>query len=124
MWVEFGIDKKRLRKRRLEARFQLTVQREGHPPETLLDRTLDSDSESPWRGRWIRLARFSYQKVKLCISTDVSGEVDKPERVVAWGNPLIKCPIQHRFEEKEEERISERERKLREQQLKALGYVN
>ena len=124
MWVEFGIDKKRLRKRRLEARFQLSVQREGGPPETLLDRTLDSDSESPWRGRWIRIARFSYQKVKLCISTDVSGEVDKPERVVAWGNPLIKCPIQHRFEEKEEERISERERKLREQQLKALGYVN
>jgi hypothetical protein len=44
--------------------------------------------------------------------------------MIAWGNPLIKCPIQHRFEEKVEERISERERKLREQQLKALGYVN
>jgi hypothetical protein len=124
MWVEFGIDSERLNEQRLEARFKLTVRREGHPPETLLDRTLNSDSENPWRGRWIRLARFSYQNVDLCVSTEISGEVNKPERIVAWGNPLIECPIQHPFEDKEEDRISERERRLREQQLRALGYVN
>jgi hypothetical protein len=44
--------------------------------------------------------------------------------VVAWGNPVIECPIQQPFGEKKQQRVSERERRLREQQLKALGYVN
>ena len=73
MWVEFGIDEERLKGRWLEARFKLTVKGEGQEPEVLLDRTLDSDSEKPWRGRWLRLARFSYQEVELCVSTEVSG---------------------------------------------------
>jgi hypothetical protein len=124
MWVEFGIDEERLKGRWLEARFKLTVKGEGQEPEVLLDRTLDSDSEKPWRGRWLRLARFSYQEVELCVSTEVSGELKIPARAVAWGNPLIECPIQHPFGEKKQERINERERRLREQQLRALGYVN
>jgi hypothetical protein len=124
MWIEFGIDQARLKGRWLEARFKLTAQRDGHPPEILIERTLNSDSEKPWRGRWIRLARFSYENVEVCVSTEVSGDVKNPGRVVAWSNPVIECPIQHPFREKKQQRISERERELREQQLKALGYVN
>jgi hypothetical protein len=124
MWVEFGIDEERLQGREIEARFQLTVQKPDRAPETVFERTLNTDSESPWRGRWIRLARFSYERVRMCVSTEVMGEMDNPEEMVAWGNPLIKSKVQHPYEERKEERLSEREQKLREQQLKALGYVN
>ena len=124
MWVEFGIDEARLESQWLEARFRLTVQRAGEAPENLLDRTLNPDSESPWRGRWIRLGRFGYQQVRMCVATEVSGEMKRPEEMVAWGNPLIKSPVHHPYEEQKQELVNEREKKLREQQLKALGYVN
>jgi len=124
MWVEFGIDEARLEGRWLEARFRLTVQREGEAPETVLDRTLNPDSKSPWRGRWIGLGKFSYQKVQMCVSTEVMGEMEKPDEMVAWGNPLIKSPVHHPYDEQKKSLVNEREKKLREQQLKALGYVN
>ena len=124
MWVEFGIDEARLEDRWIEARFRLTVQKEGEAPETLLDRTLNPDSKSPWRGRSIGLGRFSYQQVQMCIATEVIGEMDNPEEMVAWGNPLIKSRIHHPYEERKRARVSTREKELREQQLKALGYVN
>jgi len=36
---------------------------------------------------------------------------------------VIQCLTQHPYGERKEEDVSERERKLREQQLRALGYV-
>jgi hypothetical protein len=124
MWVEFGIHEDRLEGRRLEARFELTVRREGGDVETVFERVLDNESDSPWRGRWDRLARFGYQRIRMCVDTEVTGEMESPEEMVAWGNPLIRSPAQHPHEAAGRERINERERKLREQQLKALGYVN
>ena len=50
--------------------------------------------------------------------------MDNPEEMVAWGNPLIKSRIHHPYEERKRARVSTREKELREQQLKALGYVN
>jgi len=124
MWVEFGIDEARLEGRWLEGRFRLTIQREGEAPETVLDRNLNTESESPWRGRWIGLGRFSYQQVQMCVATEVIGELENPEEMVAWGNPLIKSRIQHPYDERKRARVNAREKELREQQLKALGYVN
>ena len=124
MWVEFGIDEARLEGRWLEARFRLTVQREGEAPETVFDRNLNQESESPWRGRWIGLGRFRYQPVQMCVATEVIGEMENPEEMVAWANPLIKSRIQHPYDERKRARVNQREKELREQQLKALGYVN
>jgi hypothetical protein len=124
MWVEFGILEDRLEGRQLDAKFALTVQRKGEDPETVFERILATNSESPWRGRWDRLARFGYQEIRMCVATEVSGEMDNPGGMVAWGNPLVKSPAQHPHEEPREGQVSEREKKLREQQLKALGYVN
>ena len=124
MWVEFGIDEERLQGREIEANFRLTFQLKGMPPETILDRTLHTDSKSPWRGRWFPLERFGYQRVQMCVATEVTGEMENPEEMVAWAAPMIRSPEQRPHEEQEQERISEREKKLREQQLKALGYVN
>jgi hypothetical protein len=60
----------------------------------------------------------------MCVATEVVGEMENPEEVVAWGNPLVRSPVQRPHDQRKEEQISEREKKLREQQLKALGYVN
>jgi hypothetical protein len=124
MWVEFGIDQARVRGKRLEARFVMTIQDAGRAPETLLDRRLDLESESPWRGRMIPLGRYAYRKVELCVATEADGDVDDPFAAVTWGNPLILSSVQHPVAEAREEVVTEQERNLREQQLKALGYVN
>jgi hypothetical protein len=94
MWVEFGIDEERLRERWVEARFLLTV----------------------------RLSGYGYKRVTMCVATEAEGEMEKPLSVVAWGNPLVSSSIQHPYE-KRAEILTEQERKLREQQLQALGYV-
>jgi hypothetical protein len=124
MWVEFGIDQARVRGKRLEARFVMTIQDEGREPETLLDRRLNLESESPWRGRMIPLGRYAYRTVELCVATEAEGDVGDPLAAVTWGNPLIQSSIQHPVAEVTEEVVTEQERNLREQQLKALGYVN
>ena len=122
MWIEFGIDEKRLRKRWVEAEFRITVDDGKGPPETIFSRALNTESESPWRGREIRLGMYSYQRVTMCVSTEAEGEMEKPYSLVAWGNPLISSRVQHPYE-RPAEIITEQERKLREQQLQALGYV-
>jgi len=122
MWVEFGIDEERLQGRWIEARFRLTVDAGKSPPETILDRTLNPKSESPWRGRNLRLGRLAYKRVTMCVATEAKGEMEDPLEMVAWGNPLISSRVQRPFQENPE-RLSKQERRLREQQLKALGYV-
>jgi len=125
VWVEFGIDEERLQGRRIEARFQLTIAEKGRPAEVLLDRSLNTDSESPWRGRNIPLRRFGFKRVEMCVSTEAEGEMEDPLHVVAWGNPLIRSSVQHpKEDERLDQRVTEEERKLREQQLRALGYIN
>jgi hypothetical protein len=122
LWVEFGIDEQRLRGRWLEARFRLTVDDGEGLPETILDRSLNPESESPWRGRNMRLGRFAYKWVTMCVATEAEGEMENPLGIVAWGNPLVSSPVQRPYEEPTET-ITEQERRLREQQLRALGYV-
>jgi hypothetical protein len=124
MWVEFGIREERVKGRQLRANFQLSIRRQDEEAVVLLDRTLTPESESPWRGRWIRLAGYGYQPVHVCVSTEVSGETDNPYDMVAWSSPLVRSSVHHPYQDRDEHAVSERERKLREQQLRALGYVN
>jgi hypothetical protein len=122
MWLEFGIDEERLEGRWVEARFRLTVDTGNGVPETLLDRTLNPESVSPWRGRDLRLGRFANQLVKMCVATEAQGEMEDPLEMVAWANPRIYSRVQRPFEENPE-RLNKQERRLRKQQLEALGYV-
>jgi len=122
IWVEFGIDTARLKGQRVEARFRLTVDDGSSRPETILDRTLTPESESPWRGRNLRLGRFAYKRVTMCVATEAKGEMENPLAMVGWGNPLISSRVQRPYQEPPES-VNEQERRLREQQLKALGYV-
>ena len=102
----------------------MTIRDQGSAPEVLLDRRLTPESESPWRGRSLPLGRYAYRTVELCVATEAEGDFADPLAVVAWGNPLILSPVQHPVVEITQEVLTEQERKLREQQLKALGYVN
>jgi len=124
MWTEFGIDEERLQGRWIEARFRITVDDGERPKETILDTTLNPESESPWRGRNLGLGKYTYKWVTMCVATEAEGEMEDPFEMVAWANPLIRSRSQHPEVERSDEKISEQERKLREQQLKALGYVN
>ncbi len=122
MWVEFGIDEERLHGRWIEAHFRLTVDAGDGPPETLLDRSLTPESKSPWRGRNLQLGRFAYKRVTICVATEAQGEMENPLDMVAWGNPRISSRVQRPFKE-EPVIITEQERRLRAQQLRALGYI-
>ena len=124
LWVEFGIDEDRLQGRSLDARFTLTIEAHRRPPEVLIDRRLSSDAEVLWRGREILLNKYASRRVTMCVATEAEGEMEDPLDVVAWGNPLVRSRIQHPRAGPVREKITEQERKLREQQLKALGYVN
>ncbi len=124
MWVEFGIDTAKLKGKRVEGRFVMTIQDGDSAPKTLLDRRLTPESESPWRGRRIPLDRYAYRTVEICVATEAVGDLADPFGAVAWGNPLILSPVQHPAANVTAEVLTEQEKKLREQQLKALGYVN
>lgn len=124
MWVEFGIDEAKLDRRWVEARFVMTLNDSGSEPVVLLDRRLTPESESPWRGRSIPLGRYAFRTVELCVATEAASQSGDPYSMVAWGNPLIHSPVQHPVVEVSPEVLTDQERKLREQQLKALGYVN
>jgi len=124
MWVEFGIDEAKLDGRWVEARFMMSLHDPGSEPVVLLDRRLTPESESPWRGRSITLGRYAYRTVELCVSTEATSDSGDAYSMVAWGNPLILSPVQHPVVEISPEVLTEQERTLREQQLKALGYVD
>ena len=91
---------------------------------TLVDETLASDAESLWVQRWVPLGAYAYEHVELCIATVVEGETDTLGEFAVWANPGIDSKSQRPARPRTEHRITEQERKLREQQLKALGYVN
>ena len=123
MHVEYGIDEERLRGRYLSARFRLTLEEDGRL-ETLVDDVVDSDSERLWREVDVRLVEYRYKRVELCLSVEADGEIKKPLGMVAWANPRIRSWLQHPKEQRARQAITEEEKRLRKQQLEALGYVN
>lgn len=72
----------------------------------------------------LSLDELAYQTVEMCIATDAEGESADSGELVVWGAPVISSSTQRPTLKARKERITDRERKLREQQLKALGYVN
>ena len=121
--ARFGIDDGRLGDRYLKAGFRMTIEGEDGV-RTLIDETLASDAESLWLRRRARLGAYAYEHVELCIATVVEGESDDLGEFAVWANPAIESKSQRKVRRRTEHRITDQERKVREQQLKALGYVN
>jgi hypothetical protein len=121
--AEFGLDADRLDGRDLRARFQLTVAVAGRPPETLMDVTVESGDGELWRRRAINLERYELQRLTMCLAASVDGANGEGEQAAAWGNPPILSRREQLARVSRQQRITDQERRVREQNLKALGYV-
>jgi len=121
--VGFGIDETKLGRRSVTGRFRLTIA-SGGPPETLLDVMMDSASDNLWQRKTFPVDELAYQSVEMCLATDAEGEAEAPVELFLWGVPVISSSTQRPALKAREDRITDQERKLRDQQLEALGYVN
>jgi hypothetical protein len=122
--TEFGLDGERLDGRAVEARFRLTIDDHERPPETLVDILLDEASDPLWQRQTVSIARYALREVTMCIETEVEGEFANPDGIVLWANPQILSAADRERRVARAERISEQEQRLREQQLRTLGYVD
>ena len=122
--TEFGFDGERLGDRAVEARFRLTIDDHERPPETLVDVALNEKSDPLWKRQTVSIGRYALRHVTMCIETEVEGGLADPAEVVLWANPQILSAADRERRAARSERISEQERRLREQQLRTLGYVD
>jgi len=122
--VEFGIVEENLRGESMSARFRLSIATGDGPPETLIDESLGSSSDIPWRQHRVQLLDYAYQNVTMCVATEAEGTMEDPLQMVAWAYPRIRSSWQRPPSKASMSRISPRERALRKQQLEALGYVD
>jgi hypothetical protein len=121
--VEFGFDKNRLEDRDLRARFQITVTTDGQPPETLMDVSVHTGDPELWHRRSIDLKQYELQRLTMCLSAVVDGSMGGGEQPAAWASPLIQSRRERLAKVDRRRHITEQERRLREQNLEALGYV-
>jgi hypothetical protein len=121
--VEFGLDKNRIGGRDLRARFRLTVAADGQPPETLMDVNVDAGDQKLWRRQSINLKQYELQRLTMCLSTSVEGSAGDGEEAAAWANPSIQSRRERSAQVDRRRRITDQERRVREQNLEALGYV-
>jgi hypothetical protein len=122
--TEFGIDGERLDGRTVEARFLLTIDDHERPLETLIDVRLDENSDPLWTRQTVSIARYALREVTMCIDTSVEGDITESEGIVLWANPQILSAADRERRDARSQRISDQERRLREQQLRTLGYVD
>ncbi len=123
MKADFGIDGGSLWGQSLTAGFRMTIEA-GGDVRPIIDEAVASDAENLWVQRRVPLGEYAYQQVELCIETAVEGELNGLGDAAVWANPIIVSGSQRPSRLPKEHRITEQERKLREQQLKVLGYVN
>jgi hypothetical protein len=125
LWAEWGLDQSRLARGTIRARFRLTVAARGGGTRTLLDSELTEESSPLWRGQNLSLRGLGRRWVTVCVSAEAEGDMADPMAAVAWANPLISSRAQRESGMIVVDRDrSDRERRLRQQQLEALGYVN
>jgi hypothetical protein len=131
--LSYGLDQSRLGRSKLSARFRFTLRPvAGEEPDggetTILHEDLVSyDSDELWRRKWIRLGPPPYRRVEMCVDVEVDGKVkaDHVQKIVFVENIRIDSRDRPRLpKEFRKWKLTPQERKIQEQQLKALGYVN
>jgi hypothetical protein len=121
---EFGLDEALLAGRPIEARFRLTIDDHDNERVTVFDETIGHSSDSQWQRRFDPINRYAMKKVTMCIETEIDAGFDNPNDIVLWSNPLILSKTDRERRVQRQRQITEQERRLREQQLKAIGYVD
>jgi hypothetical protein len=91
---------------------------------TLFDATIDQSSDVLWQRRVVPINRYALKKVTMCIDTDIDTDLENPGDIVLWANPLVLSKSDRERRAQRHQQITEQERRLREQQLKAIGYVD
>lgn len=131
--LSYGLDRSRLGRLDLSATFRFTVRTItnedplGGETTVLYEDVIASDSEKLWRKRWIPLGPPPYRRIEMCVDVDVDGDVDADRalRIVAVENIRIDSRDRPRLpKEFRSWEPTEQERRIQEQQLMALGYVN
>ena len=131
--LSYGLDRSRLGRSKLSARFRFTIRPLGEEDSdageatVLHEDVISSDSDKLWRRKWIGLGPPAYRRIELCVDVDVDGDVDaeRAQRIVAIENIRIDSRDRPRLpKELRHRKLTDQERKIQEQQLKALGYVN
>jgi hypothetical protein len=121
--IEFGFDKNLLEGRDLSARFQITVAPDGEAPESLMDVSVHTGDQNLWRRRSINLEQYELRRLTMCLSVEVGGSMGDGEQPAAWTSPSILSRRERLAQVDRRRQITDQERRVREQNLEALGYV-
>ena len=89
-----------------------------------MDVVLSERSDSLWKSQTVSIARYALRQVTMCIETEVGGGLPDPAGVVFWANPQILSATDRKRRAARSQRISEQEQRLREQQLRTIGYID
>jgi hypothetical protein len=131
--LSYGLDQSRLGRSELSARFRFTMRPiTGDNPEAgetvlLHEDVVSSESDEPWRRKWVGLGPPPYRRIELCVDVEVDGNVkaNRIRKIVAVENVRIDSRDRPRLPKKFRSwTLTSQERENQEQQLKALGYIN
>jgi hypothetical protein len=120
----YGLDDRELDDGRVEVRFAATAREIGSERTVLLlDDVVRSGAPELWREATASLQGYAHRPVELCLDAQVrvAARGGDPARAILWGNPKIRSPYRETPVQRAEP--SERERRLEEEQLRAIGYV-
>jgi hypothetical protein len=125
--ANYGIDVRARGSNDVVAHFRFTLEpSDGGERRVVVDRTVRGDDAEPWHIEWIQLPGLDFQRVNMCLELDTpsgNGEdLDRPAAVIE--NPRVwagdRPTLPRRWTE---EQLSAQEQKLREEQLRAIGYI-
>jgi Arylsulfotransferase (ASST) len=125
--VGYGVDVKAPGAAVVEADFTITVTRlDTGVRRVLVEETVRGSDAEPWHQRWFPLPGLDFTRVELCLELATPGgngsSSERPAAVIenprVWAGDRPKLPRQWT-----EEQLSEQEQRLREEQLRAIGYI-
>jgi hypothetical protein len=93
---------------------------------TLIDDTISTDDDTLWIERTIPLYEFGYRDVDFCLEArdETTGDTAWTDGPPFWDWPVIRSEAIPREPQDTLDALTQREKKIRRQQMKALGYVN
>jgi hypothetical protein len=110
-----------------EATFLVTVRPlKGGEARTVIDETVLSTEEMPYRDVFVAVPGLGLQRVELCVDVAVPGQSadEKLHRSVILSNPRFYSQPRSQMNQRwKERRLSRKEQDFQERQLRAIGYV-
>lgn len=125
--VGYGLDGDAPGSGGVEARFVITVDRfDTGERMVLVDETISSGAAETWRQPWIPMPGLDHRSVMMCLQLDTprGNGTDHNRAVAVIENPRVYSGDQPTLPRKwRDGALSDDERAIREQQLRAIGYI-